>query len=201
MKLVRVQEVAIDWQGASFSDNDKQASQGFISGLVIILSRWITDTMSAAMQGRSICELGAGAGLPGIAAAAYCGAESVLLTDLFETTVDNLNRNIEMNKNVLTASVTAKAVDWNDANTWPSQKFGVVLGSDLVYCQEMVPSLITMVAAMLAEDGVFLYVARSRMGSSILSRRCRTLASCSGPARWLPSLPRKPTVRGYPDKV
>ena len=76
VKLVRVQEVAIDWQGASFSDNDasKDVTGLYVWSASIILSRWITDTMSAAMQGRSICELGAGAGLPGIAAAAFCGA-------------------------------------------------------------------------------------------------------------------------------
>jgi hypothetical protein len=61
--------------------------------------------------------------------------------------------------------VDVTALDWTDASSWPSQgtpkktqTFDVILGCDLVYDRLLVPHLTNVVASLLAERGLFLYV-------------------------------------------
>lgn len=59
--------------------------------------------------------------------------------------------------------VQVKAIDWADCETWPircdGDKFKVLIGSDLVYHQEIVPVLVNVVNGMLAAEGQFIHVA------------------------------------------
>ncbi|CAH0473743.1 unnamed protein product [Peronospora belbahrii] len=56
-----------------------------------------------------------------------------------------------------------EAIDWAQHETWPigcdGDKFDVLFGSDLVYHQEIVPVLVSVVDGMLGADGRFLHVA------------------------------------------
>ena len=128
--LVRVQELAIDWEGASFTEDD-DASQD-VTGLYVwsasvVLARWLVSDPSVvnSLANKTICELGAGAGLPGIAVAAHTKATSVVLTDLFTHTVKNMQDNITMNAVAMKESgvqVTTSSLDWSDTKQWPVQK-------------------------------------------------------------------------------
>ena len=115
----------------------------------IVLSRWIANLN---LSGKSICELGAGCGLPGITAFAYGGAERVVLTDYFEDTVANLAYNSKLNSD---GKIVVKAVDWADGF---DESFDIVIGADLIYAAEAVPLLLRTIKSALKDGGHFLYV-------------------------------------------
>lgn len=169
--LVRVQELAIDWDGATFADNDasKDVTGLYVWSASVVLARWLVSSalsgadmsnsvrgVGAALKGKRVCELGAGAGLPGIAVAAHAGAQSVLLTDLFMHTVQNLEDNIALNSVLLQGidtRVSARSLDWGNPDQWPKETFDVVIGSDLVYSKSMVSTLVGVVKGMLLGEG------------------------------------------------
>ncbi len=115
----------------------------------IVLSRWIANLN---LSGKSICELGAGCGLPGITAFAYGGADRVVLTDYFEDTVANLAHNSKLNSD---GKIVVKAVDWADGF---DESFDNVIGADLIYAAEAVPLLLRTIKSALKDGGHFLYV-------------------------------------------
>eukprot|EP00940_MAST-03C_sp_MAST-3C-sp2_P000289 g289.t1 len=126
----------------------------------IVLSRWIAAIGSGAksrsvFEGKRVCELGAGCGLPGITARVYGGAAHVMLTDYFKDTVDNLSHNARVN-DVDDEAISVKAVDW--AEKWVEKPFDVVIGADLVYAAEAVPLLLRTIQNSLKMNGRFLYV-------------------------------------------
>ena len=64
----------------------------------------------------------------------------VLATDLFQPTVENLARNVELNSAVRgRRHMVVQRLDWGDRATWPVEAppegggFDVCIGSDLVY--------------------------------------------------------------------
>lgn len=54
-----------------------------------MLARWLVDRKDVLDQA-TLCELGAGCGVPGLAAAVYGKPAEVFLTDINEQTVDNM---------------------------------------------------------------------------------------------------------------
>ena len=169
--LVRVQEMAIDWEGAAFTNNDatQDVTGLYVWSASVVLARWLVSSalsgedmsdsvrgVCPSLRGKRVCELGAGAGLPGIAVAAHAGAASVLLTDLFMHTVQNLEDNVALNNVLLRdveTRVSARSLDWSDQEQWPKERFDVLIGSDLVYDTAMVPTLVTVVKGMLLGEG------------------------------------------------
>lgn len=55
----------------------------------LVLARWLVDRKDVLDQA-TLCELGAGCGVPGLAAAVYGKPAEVFLTDINEQTVDNM---------------------------------------------------------------------------------------------------------------
>lgn len=106
---------------------------------------------------KAVLELGAGCGIPSLAAAVYGRPRSVTITDLNPATVDNARHNIGINK---CRGTTARAIDWGDAATYPPGTLDYVLCSDCIYQKDIVPLLKRVVTGLLAPDrGAFLYVA------------------------------------------
>jgi predicted nicotinamide N-methyase len=58
------------------------------------------------------------------------------------------------------AGVSVRAVDWTKPETWPEDKFDVILGSDLIYQKELVPCFVAMVRGVLKPGGAVLMTAR-----------------------------------------
>ncbi len=88
----------------------------------------------ALFEGKSVVELGAGAGLPGLYAAAY--AKNVCLTDSDDQVLQIAKCNISLNN---ATNVVAEKLRWGDelslaafqeAHVTP---FDIVLGSDILY--------------------------------------------------------------------
>ena len=102
------------------------------------------------------------------------------VTDLNPQTVDNLKYNIELNG--LSPHVEASIMDWDNAESWPSNPDGdnnkndndeddgtsgtspshalydVVVGSDLIYQKSLVPLLKSVIQRTVKPGGTFLYV-------------------------------------------
>ena len=63
------------------------------------MARWMaTPDMSERFANKTVLELGAGCGVPGLAAAFYSRAQRVYITDLNPTTIENMQHNIDLNQ-------------------------------------------------------------------------------------------------------
>ena len=102
------------------------------------------------IRGKVVLELGAGVGVPGIAAALYCHPAKVYMTDVHQPTLDNLQYNMRLNSLVDTQFIPKK-VDWTDAASFPQELADIVIGSDLVYdgniLNILIPALMQMLKA------------------------------------------------------
>ncbi|OQR98618.1 hypothetical protein ACHHYP_08348 [Achlya hypogyna] len=102
------------------------------------------------VAGLRVLELGAGTGLVGLAAA-FCGASSVLLTDLAYT-LPNTESNIARNEARLRAkfpdqNVDAAELDWFAPGDMPD--VDIILGSDIVWVETLIPALVTTIERLL----------------------------------------------------
>ena len=109
------------------------------------------------VRGRSVVELGAGAGLAGLACAAL-GAGRVVLTDLAEN-LPLLQRNAARNS----LDVVVAAFDWN-APTTLGERFDVVLAADCVFWPELFDPLLNAIEAVARPDGTVLVAVTHRLG-------------------------------------
>ena len=146
----------------------------------ILLSHYINTFKRDLIRGGTIVELGAGCGLPAIAAAKLCGARTIYLTDIHESTLRNACYNVHLNNNdgQPTAGVTSNRaqyildeaagttcdlnvsrVNWSDVKSYPPSAADVILGSDLVYDKNILSILVPAIMKMLKLGGSFLYVA------------------------------------------
>ena len=147
----------------------------------LLCARWMTqEHIVNKLQGKVVVELGAGCGLPGIAAAYYGAPSTVYITDIHEPTLRNAVHNIDLNKdfgNVTLGSeganrgqccisgvsqptsVFIRNVSWTEKASFPPEEADVLIGSDLVYDSNILGVLCPAVHAMLKNGGTFLYVA------------------------------------------
>lgn len=139
---------------ATFAKADEDKTGLALWPASIVLSRWIA-SISSAFKGKTVCELGAGCGLPGVTASVYGRAKHVVLTDYYDETVRNLRYNA-LENSTEDGTIVVKAVDW--AKKWVDEPFDMVVGADLIYAKEAVPLLLRTIRSALKEGGHFLYV-------------------------------------------
>ena len=144
----------------------------------IVLARWAVDLGAARLGGRVVCELGAGCGVPGLAAALHCAPRRVILGDLNARALDNLRHNVALNgfgarppaesahADGTTPTVEIMPIEWEDPSTWPRAVDGaddgaahvdVILGADLVYQASAVEPFVRAVSGMLRPGGECFY--------------------------------------------
>ncbi|KAI2491575.1 hypothetical protein MHU86_22980 [Fragilaria crotonensis] len=121
----------------------------------LVMARWMAD-IAPAFQNKTVVELGAGCGVPGLALAKHGSLQSMLVTDLNPQTVENLRFNVELNN--LGHMASASTIDWDDASTWP-EPVDTIIGSDLIYSKSIVPLLKKVIHGLLQPGGTFYYVA------------------------------------------
>ena len=109
------------------------------------------------VRGRSVVELGAGAGLAGLACKVL-GAARVVLTDLPEN-LPLLQRNAARNG----LDVSVAAFDWLTPTTL-GERFDVVLAADCVFWPELFEPLLNAVEAVARPDGTVLIAVTHRLG-------------------------------------
>lgn len=180
---ISVREVATDWTGQVF-DDEKARAQADTTGMQVwatslVFSRWVVklqEQESSSFENKNIIEIGAGAGVPGLVSLFYTKASTVTLTDVFSHTLNNLRfnvaANLKKNPSRSYSNVAVKELDWKNTETFPQGSFDIVIGSDLVYDDELVDCLVTQVDHLLSASGVFYMVAGSgRQGVQTLIAR------------------------------
>jgi predicted nicotinamide N-methyase len=114
---------------------------------------------AGSIRGKRILELGAGTGLPGIAAASL-GAAKVVQTDKNRLAMTLCKRNCERNAVETVEHRIADWTDWSDA-----EHYDWILGSDILYGIEMQPHLRSIFESNLASGGQVLISDPFRSGS------------------------------------
>jgi Lysine methyltransferase/Ankyrin repeats (3 copies)/Ankyrin repeats (many copies) len=141
-----------------FGDSPIADTTGFgIWCASLVMARWMVKIAPSLFQ-KSVIELGAGCGVPGLALAKHVSIASLHLTDLNPRTVENLEFNIHLNH--LGSLAQASTIDWDDESTW-MLPVEVIIGSDLIYSKSIVPLLKKSVLGLLQPGGSFYYVAPS----------------------------------------
>ncbi|CAE7530406.1 Mettl23 [Symbiodinium natans] len=144
-------------------------------------------------QARGLCEIGAGLGLAGIAAA-KSGAPHVLLSDRDALVLDLSKQSAQ--RNGVAERVTFAAFDWSDKDSWPKPFGGMTAAADVLYDKQVVAWLVDLIVhfagpALLVEpDNVerrqlgsvpyFEEVARSR-GLAVTTESCLNPSQPSSP--------------------
>lgn len=154
---VYVREVMTDWTGAVFStDSSRDTTGTHVWASAVLFSQYLFEHRDL-FTAKSVCELGAGCGLPGLTVSRYGAPQKVLLTDFFDHTVKNLKHNADKNHLSPALDLGVSTLDWGARRTYPAGVFDVVLGCDLIYDAALVPLLVNCIDAILSPDGVFLY--------------------------------------------
>jgi predicted RNA methylase len=145
-----------DCLGAASADQ----TGGVIWGASLVLGRWIASSTELRQQieGQTVCELGAGCGLAGLAAACFAKPARVVLSDSNLSTLVNLRTNVANNADEIKAvELQVLQLDWSlvghgDSRTFRPPPVRVVLGADLVY-DDSSPALLVSVLDNLCEPG------------------------------------------------
>ena len=91
--------------GSDTAPEDDTTGLGIWSASVL-LARWAVREREL-IRGKTVIELGAGCGLPSLAAAVYCSPSSVYLTDIHDPTLKNSAYNARLNGTSTAASTSA----------------------------------------------------------------------------------------------
>lgn len=115
------------------------------------------------ISSESLLELGAGCGLSGIVASKLEGVKHVVWTDYDHGSLQLIQENIDENCSVL---CHVHFLEWGktiDAavrseNEYPTDGFKLVVGTDLIYCKEVIEPLFRTVGETLHREGHFVLV-------------------------------------------
>ena len=170
-----VQDGGAQHVGGDHATQDDQTGL-FIWSASLVLARWVATSARHDITGRSVLELGAGCGVPGLAAAVLASARCVLLTEWNHASLANLQVNAKLNKtSVPGCNIDVAKLDWSDRSTWP-EPVDVILGSDLLYIPDVAGLLCAVVSALLLPNGLFLYAcAEDRLGMEELPARMKAV--------------------------
>jgi predicted nicotinamide N-methyase len=111
----------------------------------------------------SVIELGAGCGLSGIVAAKQDGVQHVVWTDYDNGSLQLIRANVDLNS---IQSGKVHFLEWGkpissdvkDENMYPTDGFELVIGSDLIYCIQVIEPLFQTVAQVMKNEGLFILV-------------------------------------------
>ena len=145
---------------ATLADSADQTG-AFMWACGLILARWIAtdESLREAIRDSIVLELGAGCGVPGLAAAVYARARQVVLTDLNAATLANLRANAAANRTTCPwCTIDVVELDWAECKPSTTVVPQVVFGADLTYSTEAVAHLGSVLRNILPSGGIFLYV-------------------------------------------
>lgn len=134
----------------------------------VVLAKYLEHARVESVRGKRVLELGAGTGLVGLSAA-LLGAQEVVLTDLAYT-MDNLARNVAqtLSDDIDRSRVSTRVLDWFDPPT-DLGSFDVVLASDVVWVEELIPPLVATFATVLRHSVASAKVLMAHQHRSVVS--------------------------------
>ncbi|XP_031491846.1 uncharacterized protein LOC116258685 [Nymphaea colorata] len=162
MEVGGTQLIIYDHDAPPDSDASSSAPVGAsLWDCAIVLAHYLP---SVPLAGKSVVELGAGTGLPGLTAAKL-GSSRVVLTDLPEL-IPGLRRNVEANE--LVDGVEVRPLRWGDEGDCSAlgPPFDVVLMSDLLYNVSAAPGLCQSIRALSDAQTLILLSYELRAGTT-----------------------------------
>eukprot|EP01084_Bolivina_argentea_P057940 105810_1 len=113
----------------------------------LLLADWILSKRDHRISNQTVLELGAGVGLPSIAAAMACHSTAILTDKDTPDIMSLLHRNIRANPDI-EGRVSVRAIDWFCSPPWgwtsgelkTLQDLGGIFAADVVYDEEMASS-------------------------------------------------------------
>ena len=167
-KTVLIRELPIKNADNPFGDSAIDDTTGLgIWSASLVMARWMAAKSELGrFDNKTVLELGAGCGVPGIALALHSNPKAVYITDFNPSTIQNIQHNININAAKSSYDdwdqrVKASSIDWGDESTWPEEKIDFVIGSDLIYQKSIVPLLKKVVNGLIKDEGSFLYACPS----------------------------------------
>lgn len=124
----------------------------------VILARFAEEQGQRLLGGSCVVDLGAGAGLGGLAVALCCSPTRVVLTDYNATTLGNLEHNTAANRAACASvALEVQAVDWDEPGSWPDTRgeHTCVVGADLLYRRSYARKVASVVQALVSPGGCF----------------------------------------------
>ncbi|CRG96477.1 methyltransferase, putative [Plasmodium gallinaceum] len=180
--IIKIREIGLNYYGDSLDD---KTSQNDITGINIwesclIFSKWICDLcLENNFSNKNVLEIGAGSGLASISLFVYSnvvnknnGLNNLVISDINLFTLNNISYNINLNKELLDIvdlkwkdKITVCNVDLKNKNTYIKENneiitYDCIIGSDLIYSQDMVEPLIYFLNMTLKKNGNFFYVCK-----------------------------------------
>eukprot|EP00960_Hanusia_phi_P027416 746828-Hanusia_phi.AAC.1 len=139
---LRCRLLGLSWKGEAFSGTkaERDSTGIYLWAASVITARWVYEIREE-LRGRSVCEIGAGCGLPSLSALRFTDAKVVMATDSFKHSLENLRVNVQLNDGAgsLSDRMQIEKLDWMDESTWPSAgSFDILIGSDILYDHEQV---------------------------------------------------------------
>jgi len=160
-----------------------------------------------------ILELGSGCGLSGIFVSKLPGVKTVILTDYDPGSIKILEENVGLNNDSTTSSnCLVKQFSWgceNDIDIFKyicqrnENSFKLIIGSDLIYCKDVIYPLLFSVANLLSDVGIFILASSFDIGSesqSIMENQCKQLGLDLVDIKPLDIMPRD-DYSGFDNKV
>ena len=103
------------------------------------------------VNGKDVLELGCGLGLVSAAACKHARPDHVAVTDRDDDVLDMAYATCTQLQRSR-ASVSRTSLDWSDQSTWPSQKFDVLLASDVLYERSSILPLVNVLSYYLCQS-------------------------------------------------
>jgi predicted nicotinamide N-methyase len=143
---------------------------GVLWGAGICLARWLT---RAHVHDKNVLELGCGGGAPSMVASKY-GARHVLATDFEVTTLQHMDRHIQLND--CQSNMELRRLDWESLDDSDEYRADVILASDIVYGVGKLTALVNTIDTYLSPDGsLFLATRDGRLGVDEFRQQMTTL--------------------------
>eukprot|EP01130_Rhizamoeba_saxonica_P017111 TRINITY_DN814_c0_g1_i2.p1 TRINITY_DN814_c0_g1~~TRINITY_DN814_c0_g1_i2.p1 ORF type:complete len:197 (+),score=33.72 TRINITY_DN814_c0_g1_i2:485-1075(+) len=106
-------------------------TSGFIVWPFSLLMCKYVISNSHIFENKSVCEVGAGAGLTSVVIAKYC--QNIVTTDGHSGTVDLLNHNMLLNQDQITTNFSCQQLLWGEDVGDLANSFDIVVGASLAY--------------------------------------------------------------------
>ena len=122
-----------------------------------------------------VLELGAGCGLAGLAIAHLPGVKEVVFTDYDYGTLNLIKESVQLNgSSIDPGKATVDFLEWGNfefepdkritTSEWNTQRYSLVVGTDLIYSKDVVLPLFRTVDFFLKEDGIFILTSSFPLG-------------------------------------
>jgi len=125
----------------------------------LALSEWCLHNPSL-LRGRHVLELGCGLGLTGLCVSLCCHPQSYTLTDHHPAVLRAVERNLLLNREILSDIVVkTELLDWEDIYNTSLKDVDVVLAADVVFDERLFPALVATFHHLLSKTTSFAVLA------------------------------------------